>query len=283
MFEQRVNPMVWQGEEPATGVFLETGDGLALTGVPSLLRRRRRHIEPDARMSPALGVVLASIHEALGDPSLRPCAMALDLLDAAEKELLADILGDGDVSVIAGHDPVYQASESALTGIWRIRASDEGGGEILDIVEVADIPAIAREAAEALTRTVPPMPEKPSPDVMNALPVLAEIIERASAWLPGQPNHIINFTLLPMTPEDMAYLLATIGQIPLSIVSGGYGTCRIIGTRVRHVFGVQYLNASGNVILDTLEIGDIPQAALAAREDFEDSAARLREIVEQYL
>jgi hydrogenase-1 operon protein HyaF len=36
------------------------------------------------------------------------------------------------------------------------------------------------------------------------------------------------------------------------------------------------------VILDTLEVGDTPQAVLAAREDFEDSALRLAEILDAY-
>jgi hydrogenase-1 operon protein HyaF len=36
------------------------------------------------------------------------------------------------------------------------------------------------------------------------------------------------------------------------------------------------------VILDTLEIGDVPVAVTAANEDFEDSAERLAEILEAY-
>jgi hydrogenase-1 operon protein HyaF len=35
----------------------------------------------------------------------------------------------------------------------------------------------------------------------------------------------------------------------------------------------------GSVILDTLEVGGVPVAVLAAREDFEDSAVRLAEIL----
>jgi hydrogenase-1 operon protein HyaF len=38
----------------------------------------------------------------------------------------------------------------------------------------------------------------------------------------------------------------------------------------------------GNVVLDTLEIGDVPISVLAAREDFEDSAGRLDEILQAF-
>ena len=39
----------------------------------------------------------------------------------------------------------------------------------------------------------------------------------------------------------------------------------------------------GNTILDTLEIGRVPDAALAAAEDFEDSARRVEQLLEAYL
>jgi hydrogenase-1 operon protein HyaF len=46
---------------------------------------------------------------------------------------------------------------------------------------------------------------------------------------------------------------------------------------------VRFLNASGTVILDTLEVGGVPAAATAAPEDFEDAADRLAEIRDAYL
>jgi len=38
----------------------------------------------------------------------------------------------------------------------------------------------------------------------------------------------------------------------------------------------------GHTILDTIEVGEVPRAACAGREDFEDSAVRLGEILEAY-
>ena len=48
------------------------------------------------------------------------------------------------------------------------------------------------------------------------------------------------------------------------------------------MWAVQYLNSMGKVILDTLEVGGVPVAALAAKEDFEDSSVRLAEMVKAY-
>jgi hydrogenase-1 operon protein HyaF len=35
-------------------------------------------------------------------------------------------------------------------------------------------------------------------------------------------------------------------------------------------------------VLDTLEVGGVPVSVLAAREDFEDSAARLAEVLQAF-
>jgi hydrogenase-1 operon protein HyaF len=93
---------------------------------------------------------------------------------------------------------------------------------------------------------------------------------------------VVNFTLLPLSESDVEVLTATLGQIPLSIRSEGYGNCLIYATGLRHVWAVQYTNSMGKIILDTLEVGAIPASACAAREDFEDSAVRLGEMLEAY-
>ena len=77
-------------------------------------------------------------------------------------------------------------------------------------------------------------------------------------------------------------LTAVLGQIPLVIRSGGYGSTHVFATGLRNVWAVQYINGLDKVVLDTLEVGGVPVAVLAAREDFEDSAERLAEILEAF-
>jgi hydrogenase-1 operon protein HyaF len=117
---------------------------------------------------------------------------------------------------------------------------------------------------------------------MNAPALLHELQERSAAYRPGAENHVINFTLLPLTEVDAQVLTAVLGQVPLVIRSGGYGSSRVFATGLRHVWAVQYINGMGNVILDTLEVGGVPISVLAAREDFEDSSERLAEILEAF-
>jgi hydrogenase-1 operon protein HyaF len=74
-------------------------------------------------------------------------------------------------------------------------------------------------------------------------------------------------------------LTHVLGQAPLDLRSKGHGSCRVVPTRRRHVWAVQYFDVMENVILDTLEVGDVPAAVLAAREDFADSVRRLDELL----
>ncbi|MCG8082170.1 MAG: hydrogenase expression/formation protein, partial [Candidatus Thiodiazotropha taylori] len=69
----------------------------------------------------------------------------------------------------------------------------------------------------------------------------------------------------------------------LTILSRGYGNCRITSTAVQNVWWVQYFNSQDKNILNTIEIGAIPAVAAAAHEDVQDSAERLSEILEAYL
>ncbi len=204
----------------------------------------------------------------------------LENLNDLERKLVADVLGEGEVAgVVALPDgSVAQIQESVLAGIWRVRLETDASHEY---VEVGPIPEIVRRAAIDLTSEdieIGPAPE----GAMNVLPVLAEIRERARAWCPGMRSQIINFTLLPMSPADMAFLQETIKNGPIQLVSRGYGTCRVLATGVKNVWSVQFFNVMDTIILDTLEVGGVPTAVLAADEDFEDSAERLQEIIEAY-
>ena len=96
-------------------------------------------------------------------------------------------------------------------------------------------------------------------------------------------TRVMNFTLLPMSPQDQQLLIDVLGRAELVLESGGFGNCKVMATTVRHVWAVQYVNAMGNTILDTIEVGRIPDAALAASEDIEDSAERFDAILDTYL
>lgn len=94
------------------------------------------------------------------------------------------------------------------------------------------------------------------------------------------PHHIINLSLLPFSPEDAQWLDQALGRGTVSLLSRGYGNCRITATGISRVWWVQYFNSQDALILNTLEITDAPEVARAAAEDLADSSERLTEVLE---
>lgn len=278
----RANPMIWEGEEPAQGVFVGTpaDDALALLGVPTMELPAVVRLPEDFEPSPALRAWLGRLQNALSAAAAAPAEPAqLNLRELATIDIQAveEILGEGEVSGHVTLDGVrYAVQESVLPGVWLVRGNDDSYQ-----VEVAEAPSVVTIAAASLE---PARYEVPAPfgQVVNAPAVLAEISERGCNW-DGGDNHVINFTLLPMSEDDHELVTAVLGRADLELNSGGFGDCRIMATRYRNVWAVQFVNAMGHTILDTVEIGRLPPAARAASQDFEDSAERLAELLETYL
>ena len=82
-----------------------------------------------------------------------------------------------------------------------------------------------------------------------------------------------------MTPEDHAVLDRALPVGPVAMISRGFGNCHITSTGVAGVWRVQYFNNMNTLILNTIEIVDVPEVALAAVEDLADSRERLAELV----
>lgn len=210
----------------------------------------------------------------------RPTA-PLDLrsLPQSAARLLAETLRTGEVSAVISAGTPYQIEETALTGLWRVRAQATDGALVADHLEAGDVPLVLHAAAEALTSTDFEPPE-PGASPGNALPVLAEIRHWMRTWRPGMPNHVISLTLLPMTEDDLRLLGRVIGGGAIRAFSRGYGSVRASLTRARGVWQVEYLNVQDKVVVDSIEVGGIPAAIRAATEDFEDSLERLEAILE---
>ncbi|WP_296807110.1 hydrogenase expression/formation protein [Thiocapsa sp.] len=239
--------------------------------------------EPEALDGCAAGLdLLRRLLEVLARHRVGQPAEILDLcsLDTLDRELVDQTLGEGEVSVIQQGLEKTRAQETRLAGVWRLHvpASDSGAGR--ELIEVAEIPSFVRASAFlGTTGTIGPIGDLPD-GVMNAPALIAEIETKVAEWRPGTPAHIINLTLLPMTEQDHAYLDERLGRGHVTILSRGYGSCRIVASGIRQVWWVQHFNSDDRLILSTLEVTDVPIAALAAQEDIDDSRDRLAEILE---
>jgi hydrogenase-1 operon protein HyaF len=171
-----------------------------------------------------------------------------------------------------------QAHESVFAGVWRVLQS-RAGGVLRDTIEVAAVPQGLLDAARSDTpRAIGSAVARPA-DLMNAPGVLDELRHHARRWREGMPPHVVNLTLLPLSPGDRSYLDTELGAGRVLIVARGHGLCRIANTRLPRIWRVSYFNAPDTVVLDTLEIARVPDAACAAPQDLEDSAERIAEVL----
>jgi hydrogenase-1 operon protein HyaF len=188
--------------------------------------------------------------------------------------LVNEALGEGEVAAIID-EPTVRLQETGFPGFWRVRTFDEAGALTADAIEVGPVPTVIPEAALLGSRCR--MPKHPlAPGVINAPSLLTELVD-ASARGPQPQAHVVNLTLLPVTPEDIAWLVGALEVGPVTLLSRGYGNCRITSTRLRHTWWVQYFNSMDHLILNTIEVATVPEVALAAPEDFADSVDRLGE------
>lgn len=202
-------------------------------------------------------------------------------VDAHSRAFIDQALGDGEVSIVAG--ATIQAQESVFAGVWRVHEVDEEGRLIRDAIEVGAFPAAVLDIAQAAALEGTRSHRGSLPQgVVNAPALATELDDKIASHRPGNEAHVINLTLLPLTEEDVGFLDERLGPGSVTILSRGYGNCRITSTGTRNAWWVRYFNSRDAVVLNTIEVVDVPSVACAAPEDLADSAQRLGEVLEVY-
>ncbi|TKD14603.1 hydrogenase expression/formation protein [Rhodobacter capsulatus] len=244
--------------------------------LPSGMRTYAAHlpeVEDTSAVAPALKL-LSDIAAAAEACALGGMA-SFDLagLDAQNRALIAETMGQGEVAMKIRGIPALMVQESVFAGVWSV------AGAGVDRIEVGAVPAAALSRAFEPFRkgqtALPPLAD----GVVNAPALIAELFDKSAAYVGGAAD-VINLTLLPHTEEDLTLLDTMLGEGAVTILSRGYGNCRITATATPHVWRVQFYNSTDALILDTIEVTVMPEVALAAREDLEDSAGRIREVLE---
>ncbi len=264
------------------------GAEMSFMHMPSGMNTYESPIVPEPEEIVGLEAAIAAAHELLSQlqgyrVGEAPRVIDLSGLDERNRQLIDQLLGEGEVSVQYNGDLQALIQESLLAGVWRVQYLDHSGQVIRDSIEVADIPSLVSRltfegAAERIDTDRLDIPES----VYNAPPLLAEIDDQLQKGDDAERPYIINLSLLPHTEEDLLFLSERLGIGPVVVLSRGYGNCRISSTRTRGVWWVQYFNSQETLILNTLEISPVPEVACAAQEDILDSERRLREILTIY-
>lgn len=273
-----LSPLLGPGSQPveedAVLEYMEMPSGMMSYHMPAL---------PELDDTSAIAAALAKLDAVLAAlTSFRAgqetACVAITDLDAANRAFIDEVLGEGEVSIIGGER--VQAQESVLAGVWRVRETGADGALASDRIEIGCLPrGLADLAFSGAAPAVRP-PDGVSAEGLLAAPSL--LAEVHNMLITGTAPHAINLSLLPHTEEDLALLDSQLGHGPVHILSRGYGNCRISSTATRHVWWVRYYNSQDTLILNSLEVAEVPDVALASPEDLEDSAQRLAEILGVY-
>lgn len=211
----------------------------------------------------------------------QPAPIELKGMAAEDLALVNQVLGEGEVSARVEGEVSVLVQESVFAGVWRCIAK-RGEQLVSDSIQVGPVPGVLVDAARENARPKGPIaiPAELPVEVMNAPSIITELNDHIGRWQDGMPAHVINLTLLPLSPQDIGFLDEQLGAGSVLVLSRGYGNCRVTSTGVRNCWRVVYYNSQDAIILNTIEIVDIPEVACAAREDLADSHERLAEVLQ---
>jgi hydrogenase-1 operon protein HyaF len=206
---------------------------------------------------------------------------ALDVADLAPEALkvLDETLGEGEVAAIVEADHEIRIQESVFSGVWREQHLGADGTLLHDYLLAAPMPPVVERIARE--RGAPTLRALELPvGAMNVPALIHELQQAMNACDADTPSHVINLTLLPLSPDDVAHLDAVLDGGSVVILSRGFGNCRISSTAARNVWRVQYFNNMQTLILNTVEVVAMPEVAIAAREDIVETRGRLADLVQ---
>ena len=263
------------GSQPEDDVleYISMPQGMTTHSSPQLPEPEALDDCPDTRL------VLQALLEQLRLSSQGKLTTPVDIsgYSAADRTLLGQLLGEGEVSIRVDGIESLRIQESIFTGVWRVIGADK------DAIEVGSAPADL--ALRALTASHPlplNLPETLPPGVMNAPAIITEIQDRALNWQTGAGPHVINLTLLPLSEQDVLWLNDCLGSGSVMALTRGYGNCRISSTRIPNCWRLTYFNSQDAMILDTIEITDLPEVICAAPEDLSDSLERFEDVIQWF-
>ncbi len=270
------------GSQPGSG----DGDAITYMDMPSDMSTFVAPVMPE----PEDVLLMDGAREAMGwlssaldnyEAGGKPVLADLSALDEESRDVVNQILGEGEVSIVCDGQVRARTQESVLAGVWRTFFFDRDDRVVCDLLEVADIPKVVGFAAGS-TATVDVAAEGVDAEPANALPILVELQSHHEGYTNGGAPHSINLTLLPLSEAELEFIDQRLGRGPIDILSRAYGKCEVISTGTAGIWWVRYYNSMGVLILNTLEVVDVPNVVKAAPEDLADSAERLKEILEPY-
>lgn len=264
----------------------EDGEGLSYIDMPSdMATFEEPNIPEPEAVNGLVGAreAMLWLRQVLADygPGSQAQLANLTALDKENRELVNQILGEGEVSINYNGAIRARSQESVLAGVWRTLYFNDDDKVCYDILEVDDVPHTVR-MPDGRNRPINVDKKDVPAELNNALAILVELEAQYSIFVEEGAPHAINLTLLPLSEDELAFIDERLGRGPIDTLSRAYGKCQVSSTLTPNVWWVRFYNSMDTLILNTIEIIDVPQAIRAAPEDLVDSSKRLGDILTPY-
>ncbi len=121
-----------------------------------------------------------------------------------------------------------------------------------------------------MTREIIPIRPEPAGDAArsgNALPLLREIAEHLHQLLETGEASAIDLSALPLTPGDLEWLRAELGEGEVAITLQADGESTLDETAFPGVWWIIHRNAQGAVTTQFIEVAFVPELVKSPRAD----------------
>ncbi|MHB8210425.1 MAG: hydrogenase expression/formation C-terminal domain-containing protein [Acidithiobacillus sp.] len=127
-------------------------------------------------------------------------------------------------------------------------------------------------------KTLDAIPIRPAPSpAANAPALLQEIAAALDALLLSGRRHCIDLGSLPLSPADRDMLRETLGTGEVHMELTTLGTSRIEETGVAGVWWVRHSSEDGILLMESLEVCQVPEIVPADTTDIAIGLQRLRQ------
>lgn len=262
----------------------EEGDALQYLHLPTYLddyTSAAPELRDGGRLSSRARDFTQRVLEQLGAQTTDKPASALDLghLPHEDRVALNRLLREGSVSILYTGARRVEIQLTVFAGIWRVRYYELGSGELAaDMLEIGSVPRVV--SVGSFPNSEPHWRLDAAslpPGVVSAPALLTDLLDRSEAYAPGERPYVLNLHQVPHGAEDMQFLVQSLGKGPVTVLSRARGHCRINSTRLPFVWWLQHYAAADSMILNTLEVIDVPQAVSVSPFDLQRGATHFAE------
>lgn len=167
---------------------------------------------------------------------------------------------------------------ASLPGLWLVQSLDSQGRVAAADLELGLCPPEVSSVAAAASSPLSALGAAPT----RGISAIWQALRLALCRSPGKsPSLVLNLTQSGLDAADHAALLTNIGQGPVCATLNGLHRTHAQSTRVQHVWRVRYENLAGTLLLDTLEVGALPECLALDRDEIASCLTRLRQWAEE--